>query len=140
MCLTQIDKIYDPPLAEEREAWGAFRDIDGKLIGVCFDQFGRRFDIFIGLSPYPIEQWITALSPILRLFTESDEGEPRDQLYPPGFHKAPDLEALKILASRLTWDGIIYRRVRLRGILVEGKQENCPVWVAREMFIEKEEQ
>ena len=121
MCLSIVDKTYDPPLAEEREAWGTFRDDCGRLL--------------TGDQMFKVEpgEWVQSQRGTLGGLGVSSP-------YKAGFHKFRSEEA----AQKYAVVGERVFRVRLRGIVAEGKQSVRgslePVIVAKEMYVYPEEQ
>ncbi len=127
MCLSIVDKIYDPPLAEEREAWGVFTR-GGKTVNMFFQA--------------KTGEWVRSSDGTIR---GGDICSVERSCYPHGFHKFEERDAAERWV--ISDEGEV-RRVKLRGIVAEGRQDVpgtgcftlCAVIVAKEMFVYPDEE
>jgi hypothetical protein len=133
MCLIAITETYNPPLAEEREAWKVFIQNEGGLLPEFYTHLGDYiFKGPIGESktiPYlPLNTWIPAVNK-----TVSNNYV----TYHSGFHAFENWVDAEAWASE---EDSIVVKVRLRGIRIRGMQDDSlhgylPTLVADEMFI-----
>lgn len=110
MCLSKVRKVYNPPLQKEFTAYKVF-----DLTALNDSGIKPLFNIF----KFKFNQWQQAID------CKGDNG------YPIGFH----CYATKKVLSHKNLSGRVVLKVKIRGILARGLQDNCSVIVAKEMFI-----
>lgn len=119
MCLTRVDKIFDPPKKEEVRGWKFFEyDIGG--IRFPYYSLNDTFDVLIN-------KWIESYGNI----------PPReDEInYPKGFHIFLEKRDAESWAENFGTQAIVLPVVA-RKILVEGYQGAAETIVAKEMLVE----
>lgn len=117
MCLALINKRFKPNNKMVRYAYKSVRRTDGEFFFPCNRHKGD--------SRIPLGKWIKAVCPWLEIEpTDDDEGEK----YRGGFHCYMSKRPSFHYGNRIL-------RVKLRGIICTGKQDDQRVIVAKEMFV-----
>ena len=132
MCLHTIQKVYDPPLEEERTAWkvGSL-DPEGEFI-TEFDRFAYPFNTWLYAEVSDSDAFSGVLTPDRTHISNHVGG-----IYPLGFHCYTDRETALRIGKYREYDGedTAVVEVRIKAIVAEGLAFNGrPVVVAQELM------
>lgn len=119
MCLSQVDKVYKNPLKKVIKAWKGFSRYYNDPATVCLPMHSYKNSRII-----PRGKWIKAVGTKIHY-----SGYLKPKTYPAGFHITATKAGANYFGRPI--------RIKVRGIVVVGKQSGYKVFVAKEIYVPK---